>query len=279
MGRIKDVALGLWKLSPQKIYHYFKNAEWRCSKKNELKRIEQIPRYTEAYTNILGEKIKIVDSSSFLFMYHEIFETQIYKFLSSNSKPYIIDCGANIGLSVIYFKKLFPDSRIMAFEPDPKIFAVLKENIEAFNFRDINLVQKGLTNSEGEFLFFMQGADGGRITNKSDGNKNTTHIKTTRLKNFLTEPVDLLKIDIEGKETEVLLDCVDVLDNVKNIFVEYHSFINQKQKLGTLLDLLIKSGFRVHINTPGLHSKQPFVSIPNENNMDLQVNIYAYKNN
>lgn len=278
MGKIKDMVLGFWKLSPQKIYHYFKNSEWHNSIKKELKRLEQIPRYTETYTNLLGKKIKIVDSLSFLFMYNEIFETQIYKFLSSNSKPYIIDCGANIGLSVIYFKKLFPDSKIIAFEPDPKIFAVLEENIEAFNFRDINLVQKGLANIEGEVLFIMQGADGSRIINKIDGNKNTMHIKTTRLRSFLIEPIDFLKIDIEGKETEVLLDCVDVLCNVKNIFVEYHSFSNEKQTLHLLMNVLEKAGFKLHIYSPTGRSPQPFVKRNiSSNDMDMQLNVFGFR--
>lgn len=42
---------------------------------------------------------------------------------SLSEAPRIIDGGANIGLSVIYFKQLFPRSRTTAFEPDAKILA------------------------------------------------------------------------------------------------------------------------------------------------------------
>jgi FkbM family methyltransferase len=41
--------------------------------------------------------------------------------------PYIIDAGANIGLSIIYFKKKYPNSKIVAFEPDKLIFNILKK--------------------------------------------------------------------------------------------------------------------------------------------------------
>jgi FkbM family methyltransferase len=43
--------------------------------------------------------------------------------------PVIIDCGGNIGLSVLYFKYLFPNSVITVFEPSPPVFEILKENI------------------------------------------------------------------------------------------------------------------------------------------------------
>lgn len=60
-------------------------------------------------------------------MFNKIFKRQIYNFQIDNPAPYIIDAGANIGLGVIYFKKLFPDAEIIAFEPDPNIFAVMKK--------------------------------------------------------------------------------------------------------------------------------------------------------
>ena len=69
-----------------------------------------------------GKILKIPDSASYLSSREEIFDQQIYRFNTSNSKPYIVDCGANIGLSIIYFKQLFPNAEIVAFEPDEKIF-------------------------------------------------------------------------------------------------------------------------------------------------------------
>lgn len=278
MGKVDDCVLKLWSISPQKVYHFLgKNL---IMPDKELKKIGNMPRYTKGSTNILGEQICFVDSASFLFMYEEIFVKQIYKFLSDNLAPYIIDCGANIGLSVIYFKQLYPNARITAFEPDPNIFQVLARNIEVLNLKDIELVPKGVASDEGMHTFYIEGADGGRIISKVNGEQNATRqITTTSLKRYLNQPVDFLKIDIEGQETEVLVDCKDLLKHVRNIFVEYHSFIGQKQTLGLLLNVLTDAGFRFHLDVPGLHSQQPFVSVASENGMDLQLNVYGLNEN
>ena len=52
-------------------------------------------------------------------------------------KPFIIDCGANIGLSVIYLKNLYPDAEIVAFEPDEQNFQLLQKNIASFGFKNV----------------------------------------------------------------------------------------------------------------------------------------------
>lgn len=142
-------------------------AEYRL-KQRKLKRLHFMPRFMPTTTLLLGKKIDIVDSASFLFMYSEIFEKQIYRFNANTKSPLIIDCGANIGLSVIYFKKLFPESRVIAFEPDETIFGVLKKNVTTFGFTDVQLIQKALWNSETMLKFHQEGADGGRIAKPSD---------------------------------------------------------------------------------------------------------------
>jgi precorrin-6B methylase 2 len=88
--------------------------------------------------------LKLVDSESFLTTYIELFENQIYKFNSSQKDLLILDCGANIGLSVIYFKRLYPNSKIIAFEADPNIFNVLQENVKSFNFKNVELINKAV---------------------------------------------------------------------------------------------------------------------------------------
>ncbi len=87
----------------------------------------------------------------------------------------------------------------------------------------------------------------------------------------------MLKIDIEGAELDVLMECQDELHNVRNIFVEYHSFKANPQQLGTLLDLLENNGFRYQIQNTAFVSKQAFVKKREEYGMDMQLNIYGFK--
>jgi hypothetical protein len=52
-------------------------------------------------------------------MFGELFLSQVYAVHKLPDRPYIIDCGGNIGLSVIWFKQRYPQARITVFEADP----------------------------------------------------------------------------------------------------------------------------------------------------------------
>lgn len=242
----------------------------------EKERISALPRYQDGCFMLNEQIIKFTDSASFLFMYNEIIEKQIYYFNTDADKPFIIDAGANIGLSIIFFKSLFPKAIILGFEPDPRSFKILKSNIDQFGFSDIEVLQKGVWDRPATLNFFTEGADGGRIALETD-KENIIKINTIRLKDYLNKHVDFLKIDIEGAETNVLKDCADALNNVDKIFVEYHSFVNHAQNLHSLLNVLSEAGFRYNIQQIGVFSPTPFIEILSFLNMDNQLNIFAYR--
>jgi FkbM family methyltransferase len=236
------------------------------------------PRYQFGTTDILGTILKFTDSASCHFIYQEVFENEIYKFSTRNERPYIIDAGANIGLSVIFFKKLFPKARIVAFEPDAEVFNVLSENVDAFGLTDVTLICKALWNRDTVLEFNREGADAGRVAVGSIDERELVQVQATRLDSYIRDGrVDLLKMDIEGAETTVLADCADQLKNIDRIFVEYHSFVDQSQNLTELFSILQGAGFRLHVNSPGLHSKSPFISLNTYGGMDMQLNIYGWR--
>jgi FkbM family methyltransferase len=244
---------------------------------NEIKKISKIERYTLTETNVLERPIKFLDSASFLFMYDEIFKKNIYKFYTTSKNPYIIDCGSNIGLSIIYFKTLYPQSKILGFEPDKNAFEVLQFNIAQFGFSNVEVLDKAVWNEETELIFYSEGADGGRIALDSDQNS-LIKVKTNRLKDFLNEKIDFLKLDIEGAETKVLEDCSENLNLIDKLFIEYHSFSSTPQSLNLLLGILEKNGFRYYIQHIGIVSQHPFVKINSFLSIDNQLNIFAYRN-
>jgi FkbM family methyltransferase len=265
-------------LSKFRVLRYFSlNVADDHKLRKEKERISKIPRYKEGSFNFNGQNIKFSDSASFLFMFNEIFERQIYKFKSISDQTFIIDCGANIGLSILYFKQLYPEASILGFEPDPNSFKLLKNNLEQFGYSDVEVLEKGLWNSDTTLSFYSEGADGGRIALSTDLDS-INQISTVRLKKYLAyKKIDFLKIDIEGAEVEDIMDCKEELKNVKKIFIEFHSFIGQVQNLDIILKILKDVGFRIHINNPGLTSSQPFVKLNSYAKMDMQLNIYGFK--
>lgn len=245
--------------------------------RKEETRLANMPRFKETLTTLLGKTIKIPDTASYLFTKDEIFKKSIYKFKTTAIEPYILDCGANIGLSCIYLKGLYPNAKIIAFEPDKKIAAYFNYNISVFNLNNITLIEKACWTDDIVHSFYSEGADGGRFAIENDKNKDLINVETVRLRKYINCKVDFLKIDIEGAEYDVLKDISDLLYNVEHIFIEYHSFVGQAQYLPEIITILKTAGFRLHVSSPGVVSKNPFMKLEEWANMDNQLNIYGMR--
>ena len=129
----------------------------------ELERLRALPRYRSATTEMLGYRVEIPDTASFLEMYDEIFVREIFAFRSDRPAPRIIDGGANIGLVTLYYKRTFPDARVVAFEPDNAIYAVLTRNIEHWGLANVELHRAALAAEEKTLRFMSEGSYAGRV--------------------------------------------------------------------------------------------------------------------
>jgi FkbM family methyltransferase len=218
-----------------------------------------------------------VDGASFLSAYQQIFERELYSFSTSRENPKIVDCGANIGLCILYWKQLYPTAQITAFEPDAKVFETLVWNCKHWELTNVELINKAVWSSETELPFWSEGADAGRLLEDSELNdKSSITVVTANLRDYLQGAVDFLKLDIEGAETEVLLHCADCLHRISHLFVEYHSFVGKEQGIDAILRVLRHADFRIHIQ-PELVSQKPFMEQLNNEGMDQRLNIFAYR--
>ena len=228
-------------------------------------------------TKLFGRTIQADCAFWYIHGLKELFIENNYKFNSDKDCPIIIDCGSNIGLSIIYFKKLFPNAKITGFEPDKSIFKILKDNLNTFGYDDVELVNKAVFTNNGTISFLASGNVGGRICSDKD-RENTIQLNTVRLKDFLDKEVDFLKIDIEGAEYEVIMDCKDKLKNVANLFIEYHSMEKNEQTLDKILKAVKDAGFKYYIKEAWPNQTAPFVN-ERKNLFDLQLNIFCYRIN
>jgi len=247
--------------------------------RREIKRLRELPRYQPGETSLLDPPVRFVDAASFLVTYEQIFVNQAYRLRPKRSPARIIDCGANIGLSVLYFKRLDPSCRIVAFEPDPRLFAALSENCARHGLRDVESVNSAVWTHAGTLPFWSEGSDAGRLVDvgAAPAPGGSLEVSAVRLRDVLGDaPVDLLKLDVEGAEAEVLLDCADRLDAVDHLFVEYHSMLGRPQRLDEMLRVLRSAGFRVHVQ-PELVSPAPFLERRESWGMDQRLNLYAYR--
>jgi len=234
---------------------------------------QSFPRYKEHEFEFRGMKFRVTDFLSVAWQLKEYFEDERMNFNSKTASPVIYDCGSNAGVSVIYFRKKFPSARIMAFEPDASVMKCLQANLISNTIEGVTLSEKAVWINNDYVEFGLEGADGGSVYR--EGNK--LRVPAVRLKDLLDkeEKVDCLKMDIEGAETEVLIDCGNSLSRIQYLFVEYHSWKSYPQKLNELLQVLSQNGFRYQVHSIGEQSLHPFTEANPDYPMDVQLDIYA----
>ncbi|QDV69532.1 Methyltransferase domain protein [Rosistilla carotiformis] len=235
------------------------------------RQLQTMNRCDETKVKLFGRDFWIADAASFLGSHDEIFRQGIYEFETSQTTPFIIDAGANIGLASIYFGMRYPGAEIIAIESDGLVCEKLIANLKSFELSNVRVVQGAVWDANSELYFSADGADGGRVSSLG-----STMVQGLRLLElFEGRSVDLLKLDVEGAEIRVLSDCESALRSVKRIFVEYHSFANAPQELSKLLSILERTGFRYYIEHTGVHSGRPLVRRETQGGYDLQLNIFA----
>lgn len=162
----------------------------------------------------------------------------------------IIDAGANIGLTSLYFKSVFPESEIYAIEPNKDNFKILAKNIKDNHLKKIRLTDKAIWDKETKLIpvTFRDGLDWSfSLEEYEKGHEKETCFETTTIPKILQETgwqtIDLLKIDIEGGEAKLFENPEMVkpwLSKVNAIVIEIHDELGVRPRIMTLLK---ESGF------------------------------------
>ncbi len=224
--------------------------------------------------NLLGYKTFFYDGPGYLHGLQEIFIDEIYnQILPENA--FIIDCGAHIGLSVIYLKNICNSARIICFEPDDKNFDLLQKNIVSHQLEKIEAKNEAVWDENCWLNFKQEGNMNSRIEDFEPSNIGKT--KAIRLKDFLNENVDFLKIDIEGAEYKVLKDISENLSQVSNMFIEYHGTFAENAELVEIFDIVVKAGFKFYSKEAAVNYEQPFLPAKRNLNYDVQLNIFCFR--
>lgn len=248
----------------------------RALERAELKKLSRLPRGSRACVRLSGIDWTITDAPGFAHMFDDYFVQEHYRFEAGTSSPFIIDCGANIGVGVRYWKHLYPGARVLAIEPDAGSFAALEANSR--DLTDVTLLKKAAWTDDTPLEFSVAGNDGGHLSLLTE-RQNPVPVVTVdgvRVRDLINEPVHLLKLDIEGSELQVLSDCADKLSLVEKMFVEFHSFARQQQRLSDFTGIIERAGFRMYgrVEDP---ASQPFLNRPVFNEKDFRLNLWCYR--
>lgn len=174
------------------------------------------------------------------------FESDWHRFLKEPPQV-IVDCGANVGQTVMHWKRLWPKSIVHSFEPFLSTFNELEINCRGLS----GVYTHKLALGESQKVSFVESQLDSQLNSLKDESKAGERIEVVRLDQFCLEnaigEIDLLKIDVEGFELEVLSGTQEMLNKgkVKAVFAECGFIKKDKYKVyfADLDEFLIHNGF------------------------------------
>lgn len=153
----------------------------------------------------------------------------------------VIDIGANVGLHAVPLaQKVGEQGQVIAFEPDPDNYRLLRSNVERNGLANVQTHNVGLSFEQGKALLYQSAANRGSLSmreeNVQDWGQHALEPVEIRLEvaddmlKDVSGPVSLIKIDVEGAEPLVIRGMKQTLrrnPNVKLIFEFWPRMIRQ----------------------------------------------------
>lgn len=184
-------------------------------------------------------------------LYAEVFVRALYESPKPlPRRPRIVDAGGHLGLASLYFLHTYPDCQLTTVEPNPNLTACLRDTLAPFKGR-VRLLEAALSTAAG-FVTFHITADAplnvtGGISNRESPERavNQLRVPSVDAHVVLAEPVDLMKLDVEGHEFELLQLPLFVPNHVRNLVVEFHDIDKRREQFAELMQCLRERGYRV----------------------------------
>lgn len=193
-----------------------------------------------------------------------------------DGEGYFLDLGANIGTTCVYFvKKLAPNLKVLAFEPDPETFKLLRANLILNDLDDRTIaVNCGLGDKFDEMTMYIHKENpGGNSLLNYKADAPTETVKVIPLDSYLAEnkiaaqDVKYIWIDTEGFEAQVLLGAKNLLaETAAPVFMECNLLAwKDSGLLYKMIDLLKATGYTRFISVLELSTTHKEKIYPIEN--------------
>lgn len=174
----------------------------------------------------------------------------------------ILDLGANIGVTSVFFMERFSPSTLICVEADPNLFShYLKRNLEALDRAklglkcELKLINSAIVSTIDDSLVFEStGMDNGNMV-QSNVTTHGINVGQTTLDHLLADlpQVDVMKVDIEDSTIPVLL--ASKLGKVKRLHIETEVTLSNLEQTKALISKLEKDGFESAYSFFGANQK------------------------
>lgn len=204
-----------------------------------------------------GRTFLAQNRAQFERIWQDVWDGREYDMGDLGPAPVVIDGGAHVGVASTYFAERYPGALVLAFEPNPESYALLRSNLERNGVRRVLPFNAAIAPTAGAIpLYTVPGDTWGDATIRQswhdDRPTRTVLVPAVTLSSLLTGPVDLLKLDIEGAEAAVLAEAGSRLRRVRRLAIEFHGTrANPGNSLDGVLATLRRAGFRVRIEQDG----------------------------
>lgn len=166
---------------------------------------------------------------------HKTIDRLYCHLLSQGKKPLIVDGGANIGASTLWFAARYPDAHIVAIEPAPDNFRFLALNTQSYN---VDALQAGLGVTAGTAILTDPGE--GEWGYRTESSGNGIEVPMTTLSEILSTKGKrgyhpfILKLDIEGSERDLFDGTENSVRRFPVVILELHDWMlpTQRSALG-----------------------------------------------
>jgi|SRR5215831_4602817 len=186
------------------------------------------------------------------------YEADNYGFLEKQVKQGadVIDIGAHIGLFSVRCSQLTgPTGKIIAFEPTPGTFSILKDTLRINNTGNVVPLQAAVSGDAGMATFYVSHTAGcnsnSLVKNKSEKELSAYDVQLYTIDGIVEEyslKPSLIKIDVEGAELDVLKGGGKTFRELKPALILglHPAFIKQKgDQLESIWQILSEAGYTI----------------------------------
>jgi FkbM family methyltransferase len=183
----------------------------------------------------------------------EIFLLGIYNLRPDHTVRTVIDLGANVGYSCVFWCWAYPQATVIAFEPHPLHCELLESHIKLNEYQDrVKVIRAGAAPVAGTTTLTDDGV-GSSMARQSSSQRSIRVEIVDVFETIDPGPIDILKMDIEGAEYSIMQDprFDELASRVQYIIMEWHVYEPSHPGPAWCTQRLTRLGFHVEMGAQG----------------------------